>query len=346
MKDSWRKSEKLVQSLMNFMPGMLAYWTHERVCTFANRAYLDWLGMTLRDIKGVSMQDLLGDAFFHKEAPFAGAAWATEIQEFERTLTRPNGESGEALIHYIPHLQGDTVLGFFLLMQDITEHSRLEQALIFATEKRQQSIGHELHDNLGQQMAALAYQAKALEKKLVSSQHQDAAKLAASMALQAQTAVIHCKQIAQDALPFELEANGLVAALQAFAARISSTYDIHCHFESTNTDYLDGTNFALNLYRMAQEATHNAIRHGGAKNVVICLSLVRGELSLCIDDDGCGFSGVKSGAQEAAGRATGMGLKIMQYRARQLGASLKIMPGADKGVQVRISMRTEELKLN
>ena len=227
-----------------------------------------------------------------------------------------------------------------------SELSHLEQTLIFAAQERYLSIVHELHDNLGQQIAALAYQAKALEKKLLNVEHHDAAQLAASIALQAQTAVIHCKQIAQGALPFELEAGGLAATLQVFASRISSAYDIYCHFECNNAERLGDANLALNLYRMAQEATHNAIRHGSAKHVCICLSIVQGMLSLCIDDDGCGFPGIKSGTQEAAGMATGMGLKIMEHRARQLGASLEILPRADNGTQVRIRMGIEELLVN
>ena len=224
-----------------------------------------------------------------------------------------------------------------------SELSHLEPTLIFVLEERQQAIGRELHDNLGQQMAALAYQAKALEKMLLNVQHKDAAQLAASIALQAQTAVIHCKQIAQGALPFELETNGLVAALDIFVANIRAMYGIDCHFEADNFVRLSGANLALNLYRMAQEATHNAIRHGGAKQVGIRLSIVQGMLSLTINDDGCGFADVKTKAQEAI---KGMGIKIMQYRARQLGASLDIVPGLGKGTQVQIRMRVEQAMLD
>ena len=106
------------------------------------------------------------------------------------------------------------------------ERKRLEQTLISIAEEHQRSIGQELHDNLGQQIAAIGYQAKALEKKISASGSGDAATVAASIAAQAQVAVMQCKQLAQGLLPFELETNGLTDALREFASRIAATYKI------------------------------------------------------------------------------------------------------------------------
>ena len=78
-------------------------------------------------------------------------------------------------------------------------------------------LGQELHDNLGQQIAAISYQAKALEKKMsVSGSAEQTVLIAASIAAQAQTAVMQCKQLAQGLLPFELETNGLVRRALGF----------------------------------------------------------------------------------------------------------------------------------
>ena len=152
------------------------------------------------------------------------------------------------------------------------ERKRLEQTLVSIAEEHQRSIGQELHDNLGQQIAAIGYQAKALEKKISASGSEDAAAVAASIATQAQTAVMQCKQLAQGLLPFELETNGLMAALQAFASRIAITYKITCDFVCENECPYQDNNVALNLYRIAQEAINNAIRHGSAQHVIISLA--------------------------------------------------------------------------
>ena len=185
------------------------------------------------------------------------------------------------------------------------ERKLLEQTLVSIAEEHQRAIGQELHDNLGQQIAAIGYQAKALEKKIAASGSADVATVAASIAAQAQTAVMQCKQLAQGLLPFELETNGLMAALQAFASRIAATYKITCDFVCKNDVVINDKNVALNLYRIAQEAVNNAIRHGGAQHVRISLALEQGMLRLSICDNGRGFAGVGT----KSGRPRGWALK-------------------------------------
>ncbi|MBA4141729.1 MAG: histidine kinase [Nitrosospira sp.] len=214
------------------------------------------------------------------------------------------------------------------------ERKLLEQTLVSIAEEHQRSLGQELHDNLGQQIAAISYQAAALEKKISAWGDVDAATVAASIAAQAQTAVMQCKQLAQGLLPFELETNGLVAALQAFVSRIAATYKVTYDFECKNDVVINDNNIALNLYRIAQEAVNNAIRHGGAQHLHIPLAFNDGTLRVSICDNGRGFSGV--GAK--SGASPGMGIKIMQYRARQLGATLQFLNRPEGGTEVRLEM--------
>jgi signal transduction histidine kinase len=217
------------------------------------------------------------------------------------------------------------------------ERKRLEQALVSIAEEQQRLIGQELHDNLGQQIASIGYQAKALEKKIAGCGSVDAATVAASIAAQAQVAVMQCKQIAQGLLSFELETNGLTAALQAFASRVAATYKIACDFVCKNEVIIRDNDSALNLYRIAQEAVNNAIRHGGATHLTISLISDEGTLRLSICDNGRGFAGTHA----ENGMTPGMGIKIMQYRARQLGATLAFLKRPEGGVEVRLEMRTE-----
>ncbi|GAB1718597.1 MAG: putative signal transduction histidine kinase [Nitrosospira sp.] len=217
------------------------------------------------------------------------------------------------------------------------ERKRLEQALVSIAEEQQRLIGQELHDNLGQQIASIGYQAKALEKKIAACGSVDAATIAASIASQAQVAVMLCKQIAQGLLPFELETNGLTAALQAFASRIAATYKITCDFVCKNGVIIRDNDSALNLYRITQEAVNNAIRHGGANHLIISLASNEGMLRLSICDNGRGFAGTSA----KNGMTPGMGIKIMQYRARQFGATLAFLKRPEGGVEVRLEMRTD-----
>lgn len=215
------------------------------------------------------------------------------------------------------------------------ERKLLEQTLVSIAEEHQRVLGQELHDNLGQQIAAISYQAKALEKKISGSGNPDTASVAASIAAQAQTAVMQCKQLAQGLLPFELETNGLVAALQAFASRIAASYKIACDFVRDKEVKVSDNNTALNLYRIAQEAVNNAIRHGQAKHITISLVRRDGMLALSIRDNGRGVAG--DGKKNAP--TPGMGIKIMRHRARQLGATLELMGREEGGMEVRLEMK-------
>ncbi|MBL8501551.1 MAG: histidine kinase [Nitrosomonas sp.] len=214
------------------------------------------------------------------------------------------------------------------------ELRRLEQALVSVAEEQAHTIGQELHDNVGQQIAAIGYQARVLEKKISASTigNENLATLAASIASQTQTAVIHIKQLAQGLLPFELEANGLIQALQTLATRISTTYNIDCNFSWNNICIINDNSVALNLYRITQEAANNAIRHGKAQHITITLTSDEKTLRLSICDDGCGFTGIDINHPSTPG----MGIKIMQYRAKQLGAKMEILTRKEGGTEVRL----------
>lgn len=214
------------------------------------------------------------------------------------------------------------------------ELRRLEQALVSVAEEQAHTIGQELHDNVGQQIAAIGYQARVLEKKISASTigNENLTTLAASIASQTQTAVIHIKQLAQGLLPFELEANGLIQALQTLATRISTTYNIDCNFSWHNISIINDNSVALNLYRITQEAANNAIRHGKAQHITITLTSDEKTLRLSICDDGCGFTGIDINHPSTPG----MGIKIMQYRAKQLGAKMEILARKEGGTEVRL----------
>lgn len=216
------------------------------------------------------------------------------------------------------------------------ERKQLEQALVSVAEDQAHTLGQELHDNVGQQIAAIGYQAQALEKKMVTAgSDENITKVAASIASQAQTAVIQIKQLARGLLPFELETNGLAFALKTLTERIASAYPVGCDFVADHDIIIKDSKLALNLYRIAQEAINNAIRHGHARHIAMTLTMRDNLLRLSIRDDGSGFSA----AGERSRPTSGMGLKIMQYRAKQLDAHLEILSRSEGGTEVRLEKR-------
>jgi signal transduction histidine kinase len=133
--------------------------------------------------------------------------------------------------------------------------------------------------------------------------------------------------MARGLYPFELEAHDPVIALQKLAARTEKLYGISCFFESQGDVAFPDFDTAVHVYRICQEALRNAITHGKAKEVWIHLHKHDGHIHLRVKDRGIGIP-------DERGTSGGMGLRIMNYRARMIRANLSIQRGDDGGTVV------------
>lgn len=228
------------------------------------------------------------------------------------------------------------LLGSVGFSRDISQRKHMEHTLASLSEDFQRSIGRELHDNLGQIISAISYQATAMQNKLAAPAN--GKELAADIAFitaQARKAITECKKLAHGLVPFELESSGLMAALTEYASEISFSHHLSCEFIYNKEIEFDDANLELNLFRIVQEAVNNAVRHSGAQHVTISLGLDHNLLCISIRDDGSGFP--DSEIQREASH--GMGLKFMQYRANLIGATLKFNFPAAGGTEVLLERR-------
>jgi signal transduction histidine kinase len=118
-----------------------------------------------------------------------------------------------------------------------------------------------------------------------------------------------------------------MSALKKWASEVEDLFQIRCRFRCDAPIYIYDQNLATHLYRIAQEAVNNAIRHGKSKTIILSLIGKNGTGTLTIQDDGAGFSTNKS-------TPPGVGLSIMNYRADMVGGSLKVQPNEGLGVTV------------
>jgi signal transduction histidine kinase len=133
--------------------------------------------------------------------------------------------------------------------------------------------------------------------------------------------------VARGLFPVRLEENGLASALEEMADNASSLYSIKCRFEYDRVPAAMENGTALHLYYIAQEAVLNAAKHGKAAHVVISLRRANDRFALSVQDDGAGF--------DLPGTSgTGMGIRIMRYRARVIGATLGLKSKPGQGTQV------------
>jgi PAS domain S-box-containing protein len=209
---------------------------------------------------------------------------------------------------------------------DITERKRLEGTILDISNSEQRRIGQDLHDGLGQHLTGIAFMSKVLEQKLVEKSIPEAADVTKIVKL-VNEAIHKTRELARGLLPVLSDSSGLMTALQQFAGEVEDLFQICCRFDCDDPVLIENRGVANHLYRIAQEAVHNAIRHGKAKRIAIRLQGSDGGGLLCIQDDGCGIA-------EDALNQTGRGLHIMRYRAGMIGGTLEIARMGDRGTTV------------
>ena len=211
--------------------------------------------------------------------------------------------------------------------RDITERKELERELLESTSNERRRIGHELHDGLGQYLAGIAFRAKALEQTLATEAIAHAAE-AKELATLISNAISQTRSLARGLDPIEVETIGLSAALQNLSSESEKFFEITCLFRCSESTLQVEPQTALALYRIAQEAIHNAISHGEARRIEIELAMDTNQLRLQIHDNGVGF-------EVQTCKQGGMGLRVMQYRARSIGANLTIRSHLNQGTEIR-----------
>lgn len=121
IQSSLAEKERFLRTLIDIIPGMVGYWDTNLRNKFANIAYLEWFNKTSEQMKGIYIQELMGNTLFKENEPFIRAALNGISQDFERTLKKSDGTTGYTWAHYIPDIVNNQVQGFFVLVSDITE---------------------------------------------------------------------------------------------------------------------------------------------------------------------------------------------------------------------------------
>ncbi len=219
------------------------------------------------------------------------------------------------------------------LVRDVTERRRLEREILEISHAEQLRIGQDLHDGLCQQLTGIAFALASLSRA-GASHSTKFAKLNGSIEQIADLvdqAITQARGLARGLCPVRLEAEGLAEALRELAANTSEIYRVRCRFEGDDHVLLHDNTAAIHLYRIAQEAVSNAIRHGKAKRIDLSLSQSGGNIVLTVRDDGAGLP-------DRSRRGRGMGLYIMQYRAKMIGGTCVVRAAPRRGTLVTCSM--------
>jgi signal transduction histidine kinase len=234
--------------------------------------------------------------------------------------------------------QNGTIRGGVLVMRDVTSWKTMEKQIAEISDREQSRIGQDLHDTLCQQLVSVAYATEILRLALDQQNSTESAKVE-TIAEMINNSITQARQFARGLYPVRLEADGLTSALEELAITVQSRSKVRCRFAVDEPVFINDEVAAINLYRIAQEAVNNCVKHSRARNITIGLGAVEDEVTLTVKDDGIGFP-------EHLDRPQGMGLHIMNYRARMIGAALDIRRGARGGTIVICSYRNQNVIQN
>jgi PAS domain S-box-containing protein len=232
------------------------------------------------------------------------------------------------------------------IIHDLSERKALERQVVEASSSEQRRIGQDLHDGLCQELVGLSMGLALLARKLTrKSAAEDGAaveKFADSLAGMATEA----RRLAHGLNPVDLDAGGLAEALERLAQRVGESTGIACAFEWDGRGTASDAATATHLYRIAQEAVANAVKHAKPAQIKLRLAEEEGCLRLEIADDGTGIvaSSSRPVSMGAAADGGGIGMRTMNFRAGLIGAALDVQPGVKgRGTVITCTVRGDKL---
>ena len=221
-------------------------------------------------------------------------------------------------------------------IQMLEERRQLEKDIVSVSEHEQQRIGQDLHDGICQQLAAIGLAARVLAEDL-QAQGVQAAHDASLIENSLQQVVMEARNLARGIFPVHVDRSGLAAALADLGKITSKLTGTPILVHDCVDVPLDAPEVSMHLYRIAQEAVANAVRHSGASEVQISAKLNGDGLELRVEDNGRGMP------PASAKRGDGMGLRTMRYRAQVLQASLAVEPRPTGGTMVVCRLKLQNL---
>jgi signal transduction histidine kinase len=213
------------------------------------------------------------------------------------------------------------------LTREIAERKALERGMLVAAERERRTIGQDLHDGLCQQLTGTALAGEALAEKLAADGRPEATESRRIVEF-IEEAISLARNMAKGLNPVEMQAEGLMQALEEFAVTTTKLFGVRCRFECDSPVLIHTPTIALHLYRIAQEGVSNALKHSGAAEITVRLESLEAGVRLTVLDNGSGIPHTRYIKE-------GMGLRSMADRAIVIGAEFVVGRRWNGGTELR-----------
>ncbi len=328
--EALKESEEKYRSVMEAVPDPIVVYDMEGRVTYMNPAFTKVFGYTLEDSLGKTMDHFVPKAHWKETMEGIGTILKGEI--LPRVETKRMAKNGQLIDvttrGSVYRDKNKNPIGSVITHRDISEVKHLEKAIMETGEKERQAIGNDLHDDLCPHLIGIEGLTKVLKKK-AEGQSPGAAQLSDKITQLIKEAISKTRRLARGLCPVYYT-HGLVSSLEDLVTTTRMLHQVDCQLKTDDGIEIKNHMVTLNLYHIAGEAVRNAIRHGDATTIVISLKIREDQFSFLIQDNGKGM--------DPEIHHNGMGLRIINYRAKMIGASLMISSDRKTGTRIKLAM--------
>lgn len=323
-----QETERFNKTVLQQTSALILVMDDQGRFTHVNQAVIDLLGYKEEEIIG--RDPWVAGLLDAHEVPqsrkrFENLLGGKHNPAVELRIHAKDGRVFQAEIRSTPLLGADGSLQSIIITgTDITVRRQLEHEVIRVAEEEQATIGHNLHDGIGQTLTGIHSLTLQLENELQGEYKKSAARIGELL----QQAVAEVRRMSHGLSPVSVRHRGLAGGLRLLAETISTDFRVKTTCEVDAGVQVGDPEREANLYRIAQEAVNNALRHGNPRHIIITLKqLTASHAGLEVRDDGRGMKLNQN-------KGNGIGLRVMRYRSDLIGGELSIRSTPRRGVRV------------
>lgn len=335
-----RQSEERFRNMADSAPVLIWIAGPDNLCTYVNHSWLEFTGRTIDQelgngwIEGVHREDSTRCLEVYKSAFDRHAEF-----EMEYRLRRADGVFRWIYDIGTPRFSSDgEFLGYIGSCLDIADRKEAEETLrdlggrlINAQEEERSRVARELHDNISQRIAVLSIGLEQVGQQILAGAGNLHSRIQ-SLSAETQEISTELHRVSYQLHPSKLDHLGLVSAVKSFCGEVGALHGLPIKFRQEGFPAQLSKDITLCLFRIVQEALHNAAKHSGAPAVQVLLEKTDQSVRLTVSDTGCGFD------TESSKMTSGLGFVSMRERLRLVGGQLSIHSRPSEGTQIEVTV--------